>query len=161
MKNRIGRCITAGLLCAALTVSASFVMVDHPGTMMVAAAEQQIEYGSGTITKDGTNLRSGPSTVDAKLTTLNKGDVVTLLSIPVVVDSNHWYEVLFNTTHGYVQAPFVRIVTPGSLATPSGVTTDTNIYCKLTLTSARLRETPNGTAIQTWLPADGILKLAG
>lgn len=69
----------------------------NPGTTNPGTTSSNL--GTVTITGDGVNIRSGPSTDTASLGKLSKGTVVTLLS----TDGN-WHKIQNGNTVGYVAA---------------------------------------------------------
>ena len=154
---------TAEAAAAAEAADTSAATTTTTGTAAstTVSTSSSTSYGTGTISKDGTNMRTGPSTSDTRICQLSKGTGVTLLSIPSVIDSNHWFQVSYNGTVGYVQAPYITIVSTGSLSSPTGSVSNTDVYVKLTKTSANLRDKPNGTRVEEWLPADGNFLLKG
>ncbi len=106
-------------------------------------------YGAmGQITNDGVNFRE---TEGGKvICKLNRDTVVELLTIPSVIDEAHWYRVRYNGVVGYIQAPFIRVITTGGAVTqnPSG---GANYgYVRLILSSANLRVSPGGRVATRW-----------
>ena len=93
----------------------------------------------GEITAGGTNFRMSPSTSGEKIMTLDRGTVVEILSIPDVIDSNHWYGVRYGGYDGYIMSTFVRVIS-------ESLSSEATIYgfVKLVTTSANLRSAPGG-----------------
>ena len=129
---------------------------------------------TGSITNGGVNVRELPSTRSASLFKLDKGVVVELLSIPSASDTDPWYQIRYDNHVGYVQGPFIRVVTYGNLqaatavptATPApGATANTQnrviSYVRLILTSAHLRTEPGGTVWEDWEEQGGLLPVRG
>ncbi len=123
---------------------------------------------TGTITHGGVNFRQTEG--GQVIGKLERGDVVELLSIPSVIDSNHWYYVRYNGNVGYVQAPFIQVngstvtAAPSSAtAVPAAVTAApaSTSYVKLVLSSANLRSTPGGKVAAQWETTGEILPVTG
>lgn len=133
------------------------------GSTQVPSSNTKVADGTtGTITNSGVNFREQPSTDSHSMTKLDRGTVVSLLSVPNVIDENNWYQIRYEGIVGYIQAPFIRVngfvVTPApATATPAGATpTPTPAvtaaptssgdysYVKLILTSCHLRTSPAG-----------------
>lgn len=113
---------------------------------------------TGMITADGVNFRTGAGTDYPTLGKLSNGTVVELLSIPSQVDANHWYKVRYNKLEGYVQAPFIRVLTLDASALPSP---DKYGYAKLTEDSANLRGEPGGSTLVTWRGKGSLMQIVG
>lgn len=113
--------------------------------------------GTGKITASGTNLRAESSLSGGVLGTLNRDTVVTLLSIPDVIDSSHWYKVSYNGQIGYVQANFISVMTSVVTAVPS------TVYgtVKLLYNTGNLRNSPNGETKAVWQGLGTTLTVAG
>jgi len=67
----------------------------------------------GTVTGGTINVRKGPGTSYAKVTTVYTGKSVT-----VTAKENGWYKVSFDGTSGYIRADFVELVTEAPAETP-------------------------------------------
>lgn len=74
-------------------------------TVSAFAAEGEVAISTGTTTGVGLRMRSGPSTEDSVLTTLEKGTVVAILDDSL----EGWYEVSYNGKAGYVSADFLQV----------------------------------------------------
>lgn len=113
---------------------------------------------TGMITADGVNLRIGAGTDYGTLGKLNHGTVVELLSIPDTIDASHWYQVRYNSQTGYIQAPYIRVLTLGTDALP-----DAGVYgyAELTQSSANLRDTPGGSTVVQWTGKGSRLRITG
>ena len=120
--------------------------------------DTDVVNSTGEITADGVNFRVSPTTESASMGKLNRGTVVELLTIPAQVDGNHWYKVRYNGLNGYIQAPFVRVLTldPGYLPAPEKYG-----YAKLTENSANLRLEPAGSTVLTWKGKGSLLPIVG
>ncbi len=123
---------------------------------------------TGTITHGGVNFRQTEG--GQVIGKLERGDVVELLSIPSVIDSNHWYYVRYNGNVGYVQAPFIQVngstvtAAPSSAtAVPAAVTAApaSTSYVKLVLSSANLRSTPGGKVAAQWETTGEVIAVTG
>ena len=115
----------------------------------------------GRITNGGTNFRESEG--GPVIQKLDRDTLVEVLSIPTVIDTSHWYQVRYNGTVGYIQAPFLQVLgsdvtptpVPGMTAPPSGG------YVKLILSSANLRESPGGSVKAQWETTGQVLPIAG
>lgn len=133
----------------------------NPGTGTGSGVEAA-PGATGQVTNNEVNFRvsEGGELIDK----LNAGTVVELLTIPLVKDENNWFKVRYNGKVGYIQAPFVRVISEGD---PSAATVapGTDIspygYVKLILSSANMRETPAGTIGAQWENKGEILEVVG
>ena len=115
----------------------------------------------GRSTNGGTNFRESEG--GPVIQKLDRDTLVEVLSIPTVIDTSHWYQVRYNGTVGYIQAPFLQVLgsnvtptpVPGMTAPPSGG------YVKLILSSANLRESPGGSVKAQWETTGQVLPIAG
>lgn len=65
--------------------------------------------GTATVTQDGVNVRSEPSTGGTPLTAANSGDTVTITGDPVEADGYVWYPLqLEGGTEGYIVEDFLE-----------------------------------------------------
>ena len=112
----------------------------------------------GVITNSGVNLRKGPSTSFGVITQLNRGDVVTVLTIPTTISESTFYFVRYGDTEGFIMSTFLRLsddpnttVPPAVTATPTPVPASQDIvgYVMTTKGGVNLRQTPGGTVITT------------
>ena len=106
---------------------------------------------TGQITNDGVNFRESEG--GNMICKLDRGTVVEVLTIPPVIDTNHWYKVRYAGDVGYIMSTFLQVVSTGD---PNGTPTDPDAdlslygYVKLVLSSANLRLTPAGTVGAQW-----------
>ncbi len=115
--------------------------------------------GVGVVTStNGVNFRTGPSKEYGTMGKIPFDTAVDLLSAPSVVDEDHWYKVAYNGKTGYVQAPFIRVVTINAGALP-----DVSVYgyAKLIQSTANLRDSASGNTVVTWKGKDSLLRIAG
>lgn len=112
---------------------------------------------TGTITSSGTNLRKGPGKSFDAITQLNRGEVVTVITIPAVESEQTFYRVRYGSTEGFIMSTYLKLNGDGNI-TPSPVTTPTPIpvpdsnvvgYVTTTKGGVKLRQTPGGTTITT------------
>ena len=112
---------------------------------------------TGTITSSGTNLRKGPGKSFDAITQLNRGEVVTVITIPTVESEQTFYRVRYGSTEGFIMSTYLKVNGDGTI-TPSPVTTPTPIpvpdsgvvgYVTTTKGGVKLRQTPAGTTITT------------
>lgn len=111
---------TAAAMAMVMVVSAAFA-----GDKIVAYANQE-----GTVTASALNVRSGPSTNNSKITTINKGTKVDIVST-----ENGWHKISINGTTGYVSAQYVSL---GD--SESSVTTAVGNTGKVNVSSLNVRE---------------------
>ena len=119
----------------------------------------------GQITNGGVNFREteGGSVIQK----LDRGTVVELLSIPATIDDNHWYRVRYNGREGYIQAPFIKVVSGGASSvtptptTAAGAGMAAGGYVKLVLSSANLRLTPGGKVAAQWEKTGEVIAVRG
>ena len=66
--------------------------------------------GTATVTQDGVNIRSEPTTAGTPITAANSGDTVTITGDPVEADGYTWYPVrLEDGTEGFTVEDFLEI----------------------------------------------------
>ena len=119
----------------------------------------------GQITNGGVNFREteGGSVIQK----LDRGTAVELLSIPATIDDNHWYRVRYNGREGYIQAPFIKVVSGGASSvtptptTAAGAGMAVGGYVKLVLSSANLRLTPGGKVAAQWEKTGEVIAVRG
>ena len=114
----------------------------------------------GQITNSGVNFRKTEN--GYSMMKLDRGTVVELLTIPSVIDAEHWYKVRYNGLEGYIQAPFILVLSNGGQpdATAS-VSPSAYGYAQLKLSSANLRKTPAGEVGAQWEETGGLLVITG
>lgn len=109
----------------------------------------------GVVTNSGVNLRKGPSTSFGVITQLNRGDVVTVLTMPTTISDKTFYFVRFGETEGFIMATFLRLpndpnnYTPTPVNTPTPTPTPAGVvgYVMTIKGGVNLRQTPDGTVI--------------
>ena len=130
---------------------------------------------TGSITNGGTNFREGPGKKYRSMMKLDRGTVVAITSVPAAVGEEYWYGVSYDGKEGYISSEYIRIVSTGGgsstvtispTASPTPPpSTDTDGYnaVQLVLTSAHLRNSPNGSYNRDfdWEGVGSILPLAG
>ncbi len=96
-------------------------------------------FGTGTVTGNGVNLRSGPGTDYSVLGTRDKGDSLTVTGV-----SGDWYKIDWNGSAAYIRSDYLSIggTSSGSSSSGSSVkeasgTGSINAYC------VRLRSGPS------------------
>lgn len=117
-----------------------------------------LEGATGEITAGDTNFRIAPSMDGGLIGKLSAGTVVEVLEIPSAIDTNHWYRIRYLGQEGYVQAPFVRMLTSGSTPTPASSGYG---FARLKLDSANLRDEPAGPTKATWQGKGTLLQIVG
>ena len=136
-----------------------------PGSTATATPVPQSNYAStdapagttGTVTSSGTNLRSGPGKSFNAITQLNRGEVVTVLTIPAVESEQTFYRVRYGSTEGFIMSTYLKLngdgnISPSPVATPTPVPVpDSSVvgYVTTTKGGVNLRQTPSGTVITT------------
>lgn len=125
----------------------------------------------GTVTSSGVNFRE--TEAGKSLFKLNKGDQVTVLTVPSVIDSEHWFYCKYDKYYGYIQAPYLSVKTTSgaavnvdkapakAMATPTVVPSSTGTYVKLILSSANLRDKPDGSKKDEWTATGSTLPVTG
>jgi len=122
-----------------------------PETPSVGGNTTAYAGATGQISNDGVNFRVSEG--GDLIRKLDRGTVVEILTIPAVVDTNHWYKIRYDGDEGYVMSTFLKVI---SLGDPNGTPTDpdgdysVHGYVKLVLSSANLRLTPGGTVAAQW-----------
>lgn len=145
-------------------VQSNYVRVTATGgdastlTPAVTATATPPTTATGSITADGVNFRIGPGLQYGTMGKLNHDTVVELLSIPDTIDADHWYHVRYNGQTGYIQAPYIRVLTLSADALPEAGLYG---YAQLTQTSANLRLTPGGTTAVQWTGKGSRLRITG
>ena len=61
-------------------------------------------FGSGTVTGNLVNIRSGPSTSNSVVGTRNKGDTLDVTGV-----SDNWYKVSLSGSTGYIRSDYLRL----------------------------------------------------
>ncbi|MCR4883442.1 MAG: SH3 domain-containing protein [Clostridiales bacterium] len=130
-----------------------------------SAGATSVTGATGMVTNDEVNFRQSPSLKSPYLFKVNRGTVVGLLSIPSDTDLDPWYHVEYNGSTGYIQGPFIRVMSYGTIA-PSGSsssssTAKTATYVTLILSSCHLRSTPGGAVWEDWEERGASLPVAG
>ncbi|MDO4483796.1 MAG: SH3 domain-containing protein, partial [Clostridia bacterium] len=102
-KRLVSSVVALGLLFSVMPE----VHIGENGAARVAhvAAAADTASGAGVINASGVNFRVKPA--GDVIDKLERGTAVEILSIPAVVDNNHWYQIRYNGKTGYVQAPFI------------------------------------------------------
>ena len=117
---------------------------------------------TGQISRGGVNFRETEG--GNVIRKLDRGTVVELLTIPTVIDENHWYQVRYGGKVGYIQAPFITVVStgdPNGATVPPGTDLSGYGYVKLILSSANLRLTPGGKVDAQWEKTGEVLAVTG
>jgi len=70
---------------------------------------------TGQLTSSQVNVREKPSKKAPSMFKLDRGVVVQLLSIPAANDSDPWYKVKYNGYTGYIQGPYLKVISTGNL----------------------------------------------
>ena len=156
------------------------------GTVSGAAGTTDTTAGvgaTGMVTNGEVNVRKEATTRSASLLKLDRGTVVELLTIPSADDQDPWYNIRYNGIVGYIQGPFIRVVSSGSIVTSAPVVTaapadsgttvteapaatvapvqGTTGEVTLILGSVHLRVTPGGSIWEDWVGRGSKLPLAG
>ena len=119
---------------------------------------------TGMVTNDEVNFRQGPSLKSPSMFKVNRSTVVELLSIPADTDLDPWYHVKYNGSTGYIQGPFIRVVSYGTIETPTSSSSSTSSaagYVTLILSSCHLRSAPGGVIYEDWEERGASLPIAG
>ncbi len=115
---------------------------------------------TGSVTAaDGVNFRTAPDRESTSLGKLGYETVVELLSIPEVIDEDHWYQVRYNGKTGYIQSNFLRVLTVDPSLLPEEIKYG---YARLTQTvNVRLRATPGGEVVTQWYGKGSLMRITG
>ena len=115
--------------------------------------------GVGVVTSsNGVNFRTGPSKEYGTMGKIPFDTAVDLLSIPAKVGEDYWYKVAYNGKTGYVQSPYIRVVSVDADALPD---VSEYGYAKLLESTANLRDSASGNTIVTWKGEGSLLRIAG
>lgn len=118
-------------------VYASYVSFSSSGSVTAAAPMESVAGQTGVVTGSTVNFRSGPSTDDAVLTTLNEGTEVTIVSV-----EDDWCFAQQAGQEGYIKADYVSvngiplvdprgIITGDCVNVRSGPSTDSSVVTKV------------------------------
>ena len=100
----------------------------------------------GEVVTSGVNFRETPGgNVFFKL---DGGTQVEVLTIPTKINDQNWYQVRYNGFLGYIQAPYLRVISGGAASNVTAA--PTTMQVKLILSSANLRLAPDGTIGAQW-----------
>jgi len=113
---------------------------------------------TGVITADGVNFRTGAGLQYGIYGKLNADTVVELLTIPDKIDSSHWYKIRYNGRVGYIQAPFIRVLTVDDSYLPDP---DVYGYARLLEDTVNLRESAGGNTVTQWRGKGSTLRIVG
>ena len=102
----------------------------------------------GEITAGEVNFRVAAGKGGGVIMKLDRGTIVEILSIPDVIDENHWYRVRYAGYEGYIMSTYLRVLSTTAGSLPGGFTV--HGYVKLIETSANLRDAPDGNKVNTW-----------
>ena len=110
---------------------------------------------TGELVSSQVNVREGPSLSSNSMFKLDRGVVVELLSIPAAGDSDPWYRVRYNGYTGYIQGPYIKVLSTGNIGTtnaPSATATTTPGttligYVKTTISNVNIRVSPGGSHV--------------
>lgn len=113
---------------------------------------------TGMVTADKVNFRMSDTTASSIYGKLNTGDVVQLLTIPEKIGEQYWYKVYYNGKTGYIQSPYIRVLTvdEDSLPDPSKYG-----YAQLQEDSVNLRATAGGDTVVQWKGKGTMLRITG
>ncbi len=128
------------------TVPVTAAPTAGPGTDTAAPAGTV-----GYVTNDGVNFRMEPN--GQVIESLNRGTIVTVLTIPSVISAENWYKVEYNGRTGYIMSTFLNlngsapVVTPVVTAQPSNP--DALGYVMTIKGSVNIRASVGGTSLTT------------
>lgn len=105
---------------------------------------------TGELISSQVNVREAPSLTSASMFKLDRGVVVELLSIPAAGDSDPWYRVRYNGYTGYIQGPYIKVLSTGNLSggsTPTATQEPSKLigYVKTTSANVNIRTSPTGS----------------
>ena len=87
-------------------VSADYLSFSETGTA---------DFGTGTVTGSGVNLRSGASTANSVVANVSKGT-----TLPVTGVNGTWYQVNYNGTTAYIRSDYLSLSGSNSSSTTTG-----------------------------------------
>ncbi|MGN1367403.1 MAG: SH3 domain-containing protein [Aristaeellaceae bacterium] len=122
-----------------------------------ASAEGAIT--TGMVTADDVQLRAAPGLDASSYGKLPAGTVVELLSLPSIIDEDHWYQVRYNNRVGYIQSPFIRVLTVSEDDLP-----EVSKYGYARLISenkVNLRDTAGGETVTQWSGKGSLMRIVG
>ena len=131
---------------------------DEPTAAPGDEEDDVLVTATGMITADGVNFRVGPGQQYNYIGKLNSGTVVELLTIPSVIDENHWYCVRYNGQEGYIQSNYIRVLTVDESYLPN---VQVYGYAKLVKASTYLRTEPAGSYDLLWKGVGNMLRITG
>ncbi|MBR3494271.1 MAG: SH3 domain-containing protein [Clostridia bacterium] len=101
---------------AELNSTETAAWVQNPVNTVTAGGQAAASSGRGvgTITNSGVNFRSSPSLKGSVIMKLDRGATVELISIPAANSPDPWYEIWYAGNTGFVQGPYVKVVSVGS-----------------------------------------------
>lgn len=138
--------------------------VQPSGDMVITGS-----VATGQLTSSQVNVREKPSKSAPSMFKLDKGVVVQLLSIPAANDSDPWYKVKYNGYTGYIQGPYLKVVSTGNLGvstpaptvSPTAKPTVTSGYVWTTMDKVLLWDAPAGNKIGRIEDKETVVPLVG
>ena len=127
-------------------------------TPTLPPASGEMVTATGVITANGVNFRTGAGLQYGIYGKLNANTVVELLTIPAQIDANHWYRIRYNSRVGYIQAPFIRVLTVDESLLPAP---EIYGYAKLLVDNVNLRESAGGNTVTQWKGKGSMLRIVG
>ncbi|MCD7844875.1 MAG: SH3 domain-containing protein [Oscillospiraceae bacterium] len=97
------------------------------GDYLTFSDSAESAFGTGTISGSGVRVRSGPSTADSILATLDSGETMSVTGV-----SGQWYQVSYNGATGYVNSAYMTL-SYGSNASPTSTSSTTTEEAPLTV----------------------------
>ncbi len=121
---------------------------------------------TGQLISSQVNVREKPSKKAPYMFKLDKGVVVQLLSIPAANDSDPWYKIKYNGYVGYIQGPYLKVISTGNLgaATPAPTakpSTVTSGYVWTTMDKVLLWDAADGDKIGRIENKETVVPLVG
>ncbi len=98
-------------------------------------------FGTGTISGSGVRVRSGPSTSDSILATVDSGETMSVTGV-----SGEWYQVSYNGSTGYVNSAYMTL-SYGSSASSASTSSSTTEEAPLAVATTGTG-TINGTYVR-------------
>lgn len=112
-----------------------------------------------TTSTSGVNFRTGPGTGYSSMGKLPLDTVVELLTIPEVIDEEHWYKVRYNNRTGYIQSIFIRVLSVNEGDLPAVTKYG---YAKLISDGkVNLRDAPGGETVTQWSGKGSLMRIVG
>ena len=86
------------------SLTRSYSASSNNSNLKISNLSNSNAIGSGTVTSDNLNVRSGPSTSNGVIGSLKLNTTVEILSV-----SNEWYKIDYNGKEGYISSSYIKL----------------------------------------------------